>query len=343
LRAYERTGAEGQIAGSDGQREMSPTDDARAVAPVTWDEIGNGSRNAGTPRSRPFSADQSTAADAFGCRFKWLPPGKLRPHPILQRYGIAPRTAEHNKIVQQDDAALQQAIDVTTDGIILDGYPQWKAALDSGRSLVLCIEHALNEQQQIEWLLRRNKGRKGWNAFCRIMTALALELKLRGEARHNQFAGGQKKVLSNLTKAQKRRVRAKLAELAHTCEAYIDYVKQLVDEADEKILQALERGEISIHWAWTLLKFSKSEQREILEHRGNDKAVQAAYPRPRKQKSVSIDRSRMRQIWRVLDARDAGEIKCSVVSIDDDSVEIRVQMKRDLFTKAQAQGELELP
>jgi hypothetical protein len=79
-----------------------------------------------------------------------------------------------------------------------------EGGLGFGSQSSLCFEHALNDQPQIEWLLRRNKGRKGWNACCRIMTALALELKLRGEARHNQIAGGQKRVLSNLTKAQKR-------------------------------------------------------------------------------------------------------------------------------------------
>jgi len=319
---------------------MSSTDDARAVAPVTWDEIGNGSRNAGTPRSRPFSADQSTAADAFGCRFKWLPPRKVRPHPILQRYGIAATTAERNKNLQQDQATLQEPIHVTTDGVILDGFPQWKAALDAGRELVLCVERSLNEEQQIEWILQKNRRRNGWNAFCRIMTALELEPILRAQARNNQVIGGEKKLLSNLTKAQQKHVRTKQSKLADTCPAYIDYSKRIRDDADDSVIRALERGEVPIYWAWKLLKFSKPEQKEMLEGRRIQKSVQQALPRHRR-KPVSIDPKKTRRLLRALEALKPDEMKCSVASIDE-KVEIRVAIEKQLFTSLQAQGELNL-
>jgi hypothetical protein len=171
---------------------------------------------------------------------------------------------------------------------------------------------------------------------------LELEKKLRQEVA-NQRADVQKKgSLSDLTKGEEMHVRSKLAKLAGVCEAYIDYVKQLRKEAHLSILQALERGEISIHWAWTLLTFSKSEQSEILENRRTAKAVRVAYPRPRKPKTISIDPSRVLQLWRVLAARDARDIKCTVVSIDDKKLEIRVQINEELFTSMQSQGELKL-
>jgi len=81
-------------------------------------------------------------------------------------------------------------------------------------------------------------------AIARILTALQLEPKFRQEALANQFAGGQNKGLSNLTKAAEMHVRLKLAERADVCEAYIDYVKQLRDDAHADILQALELGEV---------------------------------------------------------------------------------------------------
>lgn len=70
LRAYERTGAEGQIAGSDAQREMSPTDGARAFAPVTCHEIGATLLSPGSPHSE-VSGERSKLADALGRRFVW--------------------------------------------------------------------------------------------------------------------------------------------------------------------------------------------------------------------------------------------------------------------------------
>jgi hypothetical protein len=272
----------------------------------------------------------------------WLSPRKLHPHPRLERYGIAPATAEHNRIAQQDDATFQEAVEITTTGTILDGYAQWKKALDAHCSQILCIEYSLTDEQAIEWLLRRHRRRNGWNKYCRTVVVLELENKFRQEVA-NQRAGGQKKgPLSDLKKGEETHVRSKLAKLAHVCEAYIDYVKQLRKEAHPSILQALERGEISIHWAWTLLTFSKSEQSEILENRRTAKAVRVAYPRPRKPKTISIDPSRMLQVWQVLAAGDARNIQCTVVSIDGKKVEIRMQINEELFTGMQSQGELNL-
>jgi hypothetical protein len=275
LRAYERTGAEEQIAGCDRQREGSRTDEAHALAAVTWDEIGEALPNSSSPQPK-LSANQSKVADAFGRRFMWLSPRELCPHPSLERYGIATTTAEHNRVAQQDDAALQEAVEITATGTILDGYAQWKKALDAHCSQILCIEYSLTDEQAIEWLLRRHRRRNGWNGYCRTVVALELENKFRQEVA-NQRAGGQKKgSSSDLTKSEEMHVRSKLAKRAYICEAYIDYVKQLRKEAHPSILQALESGEISIHWAWTLLTLLKSEQTEILESRRTAKAVRVA-------------------------------------------------------------------
>jgi hypothetical protein len=314
----------------------------RSFVPVAWNEIGKDSPNGGNA-PRELSADPPKVATDFGCpQFRWLSPEKLRPHPILERYGIAATTAERNQILlQQDGAALQEPIYVTTDGIILDGYSQWKWASDAGRRLIVCVELSVTDEQQIEWLLRRNRRRKGWNLFARIMTALELEPKLRIQAQQNQIAAGENKGLSNLTKPAEMHVRSKLAELAGSCEAYIDYVKQLREEADASILQALEREEISIHWAWTLLKFLKSEQREILATKRAEKLNRIAYPRPRKPKPFPIDPSRMLHTLGLLVKRGVGKIESSYVRIPGKSVEIRLQLDEELFTSLQSQGRLE--
>jgi hypothetical protein len=332
LRAYERTGSERQIAGSDGERGTSPAHQGRTLAPITWDEIG---AIACTPGADGGHSEPRR-------RFVWLPPGELRPHPSLARYGIATTTAEHNRISQQDGAAFQEAVEITTTGTILDGYAQWKKALDAHCRQILCIEYSLTDEQAIEWLLRRHRRRNGWNKYCRTIVVLELENKFRQEVANHKAGGQTKGSLSNLTKGEEMHVRSKLAKLADVCEAYIDYVKQLREEAHPSILQAHERKEVTIHWAWTLLTLSKSEQREILENRRTAKAVRVAYPRPRKPKTISIDPSRMLQVWQVLAAVDASDIKCTVISIDGKKVEIRVQINEGLFTSVQSQGDLKL-
>jgi hypothetical protein len=268
----------------------------------------------------------------------WLSPRELHPHPTLERYGIALTTVEHNRIAQQDDAAFQEAVEITTAGTILDGYAQWKTALDAHCSQILCIEYSLTDEQAIEWLLRRHRRRNGWNSYCRVVVVLELENNFKEEVATQRRAAS----LSNLTKGEEMHVRSKLAKLAGVCEAYIDYVKQLRKEAHPSLLQALERGEISIHWAWTLRTFSKFEQSEILENRRTAKAVRVAYPRSRQPKTMSLDPSRLLQVCQVLATRDARDIKCTVVPIDNKKIEIRVQINEELFTSMQAQGELKL-
>jgi hypothetical protein len=338
LQAYGQTGAELQVADSHGQRETRRSDQVPRP-PLSWDEIGRPESVLSASRFHSdVSADQSKVAHDCSRRFVWLSPRELHPHPTLERYGIALTTVEHNRIAQQDDAAFQEAVEITTAGTILDGYAQWKTALDAHCSQILCIEYSLTDEQAIEWLLRRHRRRNGWNSYCRIVVALELENKLRQEVA-NQRAGGQKKgLLSDLTKAAEVHLRSKLAELACVCEAYIDYVKELRKEADASVLQALERGEISIHRAWTWRKFSKSEQREILENGTADKAVRLAFPRPHKEQTVSVDPRRVLQALGMLLDRDAGEIKFSVIPIPGK----RFAISEELFTSMQSQGELKL-
>jgi hypothetical protein len=340
LQAYGQTGAERQVGDSHGQRETRRADEVRPRPPLSWDEIGRPENVPSASRLySEVSADQSKVAHDCSRRFVWLSPRELHPHPTLERYGIALTTAEHNRIAQQDGAAFQEAVEITTARTILDGYAQWKTALDAHCSQILCIEYSLTDEQAIEWLLRRHRRRNGWNSYCRVVVVLELENKFKEEVATQRRAAS----LSNLTKGEEMHVRSKLAKLAGVCEAYIDYVKQLRKEAHPSLLQALERGEISIHWAWTLLTFSKFEQSEILENRRTAKAVRVAYPRSRQPKTMSLDPSRLLQVCQVLATRDARDIKCTVVPIDDKKIEIRVQINEELFTSMQAQGELKLP
>lgn len=339
MRAYEQTRLGQQVTGPHGDRETLPVHEARrTLAPITWNEIGatESAPCAGSDHSEP-SADHSEAVVYSGRRFVWRSPGELHPHPTLERYDIAGLQAERNKIASQDDALFHATIEITSSQTILDGFAQWKSALGAKCSRVLCIEYSLTDEQALEWLLRRHRRRNGWNSYCRILTALQLEPKFKQEALANQIAGGQKKGLSNLTKAAEMHVRSKLAERADVCEAYIDYVKQLADEAHADILQALERGEISIYWAWTLRKLSKPEQRNALEDRRVHKAVRLALRRPHERQPVSIDRSRVPPALGALLARDTSEITFTVIPISGR----RLAISEELFNSMQSQGELE--
>jgi hypothetical protein len=75
LRPCDLTGAERQIAGSDGRRETSPSDEARALAPVTWEEIGK------TPPSGGRTHSNQQTLDTGSGRYNGLT-NSARPLPI---------------------------------------------------------------------------------------------------------------------------------------------------------------------------------------------------------------------------------------------------------------------
>jgi hypothetical protein len=256
----------------------------------------------------------------------------------LERYGMASTTAERNKFVQGNRIALREPLEITTDGTILDGYLQWKAALNDGRKLILCVEHSLADYEQVEWLFWRHRCRNGFNKYCRILIALEFESELTKAASDNQSAGGRTKGLSILTRAAEMHVRSQLAKLADACEAYIDYVKQLRAGADVEILQALESGEINIYWAWKLLRFSQDEQRSILENRRADKSDRLAHRRAPKRQAQPVSEARAQQILRALSTHNSGDVIVSVLPISGK----RILISEELFMTIQPKGDLDL-
>jgi len=83
LQAYERAAAEGQIAGLNGQREMSAADDASALAPVTWEEIGETSPSRGRPHSNQRTFDTGSGP------YNGLA-SSARPLPVARNQSITP-------------------------------------------------------------------------------------------------------------------------------------------------------------------------------------------------------------------------------------------------------------
>jgi len=163
-----------------------------------------------------------------------------------------------------DDQALEEPIVITRDGFIIDGYARVELARMLGRTTILCIEYDRTEEEALRDLLRRHLGSNRLNAFCRILLARELEPWFKKKALANQQAGGENKGSSKLTEAERVDVTAKIAEDADVSVGNLSKVKQLLLTAIPEILQALPRGEISIHGAWLLSKESPANQREGL-------------------------------------------------------------------------------
>jgi hypothetical protein len=174
---------------------------------------------------------------------------ELRPHPSYARHHIAIPTFQLSPLVELGDIVFREPLLITQDRTILDGYARWKMALQRGRLTLPCIEYDLPEEEALYWLLWKHRRSNGLNAFSRILLALELEPWLKEQAKSNQRAGGQNRVSSKLTEADKVDVRSKIAAAAGVSAGNVSKVKQLTVHALPEILQALREGEVSIHRA----------------------------------------------------------------------------------------------
>lgn len=189
---------------------------------------------------------------------------ELRPHPSYSRHGLTVSASQLSALAALNDQALEEPIAITQDGLIIDGYARVERARMLGRTTMRCIEYDRTEEEALRDLLQRHLGCNRLNAFCRILLARELEPWFKKKALANQIAGGENKVSSKLTEAERVDVTAKIAEAADVSVGNISKVKQLLTTAIPELVQALRRGEISIHKAWLLSKALPANQREEL-------------------------------------------------------------------------------
>jgi hypothetical protein len=215
---------------------------------------------------------QETVATAPNDGSRPLPPGQphldaptgtsrlvaeIRPHPRILQHCLSPATAKLSALADRGDLAFQDPLMVTAEGIILDGFARWTLARLKGYTMLPCMVRHLDESEALVYILQKQRQSVGLNDFIRISLALELEPNFRAQARERQRLGGEKKLSSNLTGAQRIDVRARIAETASVCVANVTKVKRLIESADVTVLTALRVGEIRIHRAWTWLESSK--------------------------------------------------------------------------------------
>lgn len=191
-------------------------------------------------------------------------PHDLRPHPAYARHRVTVPTAKLSELRQQGELAFAEPLTITQDRFIVDGYARWELAKEKGNLQLVCVEYELSEAEALRFFLQRHCRSIGLNAFTRIILALELEPLFKEKARSNQQAGGLQKGSSKLTKAEQVHVRSELARAAVVSVGNISKVKQLLENVEPEILEALYDREVSIHWAWKLRKAASEDQLDAL-------------------------------------------------------------------------------
>src|ERR1035437_4631327 len=201
---------------------------------------------------------------------------ELRPHPSYVRLRLTVPVSTLSALAEQGDLAVREALAITRERIVIDGYAQLELARRQGRPTLPCIEYELTEDEALLWLLQKHRRSNGMNDFCRILLALELEPCSRERALSNQRLGGWMKGSSNLTEAATVDVRKEIAAAAGVSVGNVTKVKQLVRNAHPELLEALRGGEVSIHWAWKWSTESPDQQIEAFRTYRNKKGVNKA-------------------------------------------------------------------
>lgn len=198
---------------------------------------------------------------------------EIRPHPAYIRLGLVVGTSQLSTVTGLGDLAFTEPVSITHEGVIFDGFSNWEVARLQHRSIVVCIEYGISEEEALYRLIQRHHPSSGLNDFIRICLALEFENSLKEKARANQQASGRNQASSNLTKRERRDVRREIARIAGVSAGNVTKVKNLMDKAHPDVIQALQQKELSIHQAWLWTELSPEEQRKMLSQRQSERGI----------------------------------------------------------------------
>jgi ParB-like chromosome segregation protein Spo0J len=198
----------------------------------------------------------STACELAG-RKVTLCPKQLRVHEALREVtGLEPTDIVSCELTDE------QPVLVTQHGEILAGVRHWESALRDRKEHISCIQYDCDSEQALWIILAKHQSWRGLNDFVRIAIALKLEPYLQRRALDNMRAGGRHKGLANLPKAHRIDVREEIARAAGVGFRNVSKVKEIVQNAPERLILALRVGAIAIHRAHGWCKLPKDTQLE---------------------------------------------------------------------------------
>lgn len=214
--------------------------------------------NNATPLPRSNPASNGIKSQVISCSVC-----ELRPHPSYARHNLSVPAYKLAALADLGDLAFQYPLMTTRDHLIIDGYGRWELAKQIGRTTLQCVEHDLDEQEALKWLIQTHRPSPGLSDFIRIELALDLELYFQKKALRNQQEGGRGKGLSKLTEAERVDSRREVARVAHVSLGNVHKVKRIRAHACLSLLEAVRTQEISINLAD---KWSREPEAEQPEH-----------------------------------------------------------------------------
>jgi hypothetical protein len=269
------------------------------------------------------------------------PPTELHLHPALENLGWAGLIQEFNNAANSAVPSMHDPILIARDGTVLAGFGRWRLAVFEQTPEIYCIEHALNTDESLAFILTHHQTQRGWNAFVRIRLALTLKPSLQTVALNNMRSGGKHKGLANLPEAHHVDVRQQVADMAGACPRNVGNVETILENGHPRLIDALVSGTLKINRAIQFCKLPRTEQLEEFIRYSEERATSKVIRRclvPTRKDDIRLD------VETVLEAL------CRRKEIHRGSVLIRiVRQKRtviligqDLLAEIKSQKELQL-
>jgi ParB-like chromosome segregation protein Spo0J len=189
-------------------------------------------------------------------------PGELRLHPAVLRLNLASPLVGTPGGGTLEKQSVVEPILITTNSTIISGFSSWQSALRAGCTRVQCIEYSLSDEDALRFILLRNRPQRSWNSFSRIRLALELEPHFQAKATANQIHGGKYKGSANLPKAGHVEARREVARLAGVGARSVTSVKTILDTAHQRLIDALQNENLSIHRGVQLCNLPRAQQVE---------------------------------------------------------------------------------
>jgi hypothetical protein len=293
---------------------------------------------------RPSAAFDRLRTQPCRSRYKLVErsPWELDPHSILVKHGIRPSATRLSAIAESSDPLNLDPIFISPDGKILKGLEECKFARMMNIEKVLCLEHDLDEEGQIRWILEHNRKREHLNDFVRIELALELKSIFRERARDHMQSGGVLKGSMNLPKTERIDCREKIADAAGVADDQVSKVEEILQKGNSTLFEALRSGEVKIHRASCWLRSGEPFPDQLALYRaqlGTSKAVNLLLRRHQSKPQATQEILDIRRIGGALTAMDSAR-RANVVVASIRAPGQFLLLSEQLLHNLQTQGEL---
>ncbi len=193
---------------------------------------------------------------------------QLRLHPALHELGLSGLFCS-----DQSNPHISEPVLITTNGVVMTGFRQLLGALVGKPADVDCFEQSISDDEALQFILRHHCTQSNWNAFNRIRIALKLEPALKLKAIANFRARGNDNGLANLPKAEYLDVRREIGRAAGVGGRNVSKVKEILNRAHPRLIDALRDGRLSIHRAAQLCVLPRAEQLNRFTDQASEQAI----------------------------------------------------------------------